>query len=309
MEIIDPQKLVALYEARDLDALNRLAIPAQRALNKDDTFSSVLMLSAHRIKHLLKIPTVDADCIILNLEDGVSKEEKPFALVLCGIFLAKYKSCNKKLVVRVNPLDEGGVEEIRYITRFMPDAIRVSKVKDKNDIDKILKLVDKDIDIHLSIETAQAWNNMLELGKDSRVKVFYLGILDLLADLNLPQSLLEVDNPTIHYMLSHFLVSSSSVGVKAVSFNFQDFKNLDMFSRWLELEKSMGFMAKGCISPKQAELVNSRFVVKLEDMQKAKEIIKLFENNLKDGASGFVSERFGFIDEPIYKDALNLIKH
>ena len=86
MEIETLEHIKALYEARDLDALKRLAIPAQRVLNKDNSFSSVLMLSAHRIKHLLKIPTVDADCIILNLEDGVAKRRNLLHLFFVGFF-------------------------------------------------------------------------------------------------------------------------------------------------------------------------------------------------------------------------------
>ncbi|MDQ7068557.1 MAG: aldolase/citrate lyase family protein [Sulfurimonas sp.] len=85
-----------------MSLLDSLAVPTFREINKDNSFKSVLMLSANNIKHLSKIVSLEADAIMLNLEDGVSKEEKPFALVLCAIFLTQLNKCSKKLIVRVN---------------------------------------------------------------------------------------------------------------------------------------------------------------------------------------------------------------
>jgi citrate lyase subunit beta/citryl-CoA lyase len=109
------------------------------------------------------------------------------------------------------------------------------------------------------------------------------------------------------YLLSHFLITCKSIGVKPVSFVYQDYKNLDEFSKWLELEKKMGFSAKGCISPKQSELVQKIFGSDEAEIQKAKKIVELFEANEAKGITGFVDEEFGFIDEPIYKGAKVLL--
>ena len=97
--------------------------------------------------------------------------------------------------------------------------------------------------------------------------------------------------------------------VKAVSFVFQEYKDTKSFRNWLELEKSMGFDAKGCISPVQARIVNEVFKQDVsEELQRAREIVRLFEEKQADGIGGFVDERYGFIDEPVYKGALSLVK-
>ena len=295
------------YKSRDLELLDKLAIPAYRELNKKSDFRSVLMLSCNNLKHLSKIESMDADCIMLNLEDGVSKEDKPFALVLCAIFLSKIKKSDKKLVVRVNALDEGGYEEITYLNQFMPDAIRVPKIKYREEVLSVLALLKEDIELHLSIETAHSWHNLSSLAVNNRVTTFYLGILDLFADMKLSQSLINIQNPTMKYMLSHFLITSKSMGVKPVSFVFQEFKDLDTFSKWIELEKSMGYDSKGCISPKQVELVNKIFVDEEEQIKRAEVIVKLFEMHREEGITGFVDDEYGFIDEPIYKGAIALL--
>ncbi|MDY0120654.1 MAG: aldolase/citrate lyase family protein [Sulfurimonas sp.] len=307
MDPIFLQTLHSLYESRDLEALDALATPTFRSLNTDQKFRSALMLSCNNIKHLSKISSLEADAIILNLEDGVSAEEKPFALVLCAIFLANLKECDKKLIVRVNPLDEGGYDEIAYLNQFMPDAIRVPKIRTKKEVQSVLHLLKDEIELHLSIETAQSWNNLASLKVDKRVKAFYLGVLDLFADMKFSHSMIEKNNPTMRYILSHFLVTSKAMGVKPVSFVYQEFKDLEKFSEWIALEKEMGYDAKGCISPDQAKLANAMFVDKEEEIRRAKIIIKLFEMHREEGITGFVDEEYGFIDEPIYKGALALL--
>jgi len=301
-------KIQKAYEARDLEALDALATPTFREVNKKSNFRSVLMLSCNNLKHLSKIESLEADCIMLNLEDGVSDEDKPFALVLAAIFLTRHKKSDKKLVVRVNALNEGGYEEITYLNQFMPDAIRVPKIANEKEVRNILALLHDEIELHLSIETAAAWHNLSTLAVNHRVTTFYLGVLDLFADMGLPQSLIDRDNPTMHYMLSHFLVSSKAMHVKPVSFVYQEFKDLDGFRAWLELEREMGYMAKGCISPDQVKLVNELFVDKAEEIKRAKVIVKLFEMHRDEGITGFVDEEYGFIDEPIYKGALKLLE-
>jgi len=300
-------KIEQAYEARDLVALDALAEPTFRVLNKRNDFRSVLMLSCDKLKHLKKIESLEADCIMLNLEDGVSKEDKHFALVLCAIFLTIHKECSKKLVVRVNALDEGGYEEITYLNQFMPDAIRVPKIKNNKEVDSVLALLNEEIELHLSIETSDAWHNLSTLKTNQRVTTFYLGILDLFADMKLSQSLINLSNPTMLYMLSHFLVTSRAMKVKPVSFVYQDFKNLEEFSLWIELEKSMGYDAKGCISPDQVKLTNEMFVDAEAEIKRAMVIVKLFEMHRDSGVTGFVDDEYGFIDEPIYKGALALL--
>jgi citrate lyase subunit beta/citryl-CoA lyase len=295
------------YKNRDLQTLDKFAIPVYREVNKKNDFRSVLMLSCNNIKHLSKILTLDSECIMLNLEDGVSKEDKPYALVLCAIFLSRITKSDKKLVVRVNALDEGGYEEITYLNQFMPDAIRVPKIRDEKEVQKILALLNEDIQLHLSIETAKAWHNLSKLRPNDRVTTFYLGVLDLFADMNLSQSLIKRDNPTMLYILSHFLITSKSMGIKPVSFVYQEFKNTNEFILWLDLEKNMGYDAKGCISPNQVKLVNEKFVDEEKSINRAKVIVKLFEMYQADGVTGFVDDEYGFIDEPIYKGALALL--
>ena len=267
------------------------------------------MLSSHNVKHLEKIPHLSAECIMLNLEDGVSAQQKSEALRLCAQALKKHQKIDKKMVVRVNPLDEGGLEEIAYLNSYRPDAIRIPKIRTVGDVERALDAIDQQIEVHLSIETKEAWLSLAQLRINPRVKVFYLGILDLFADLGLSQSLLTPENPILHYMLSHFLITSRALGVKPVSFVYQEHHNDEGLRAWLEVERQIGFDAKGCITPDQVTLIHEAFGHRDIEIQRCREIVKLFEEQKANGITGFVDEQYGFIDEPIYKGALAVLKN
>lgn len=303
------ESLKKIVEDNDIEALDALLKPMGRIQNRTQKFKSALMLSAHNLKHLLKIDTVNSDCVMLNLEDGVSASQKPVALRLAAYFLSKIHQSQKKLVVRVNALDEGGLEEISFLNAYKPDAIRVPKIRTRADVERVLQVLDDSIELHLSIETKEAFTNLKTLQVEGRVKVVYLGILDLLADLGLDQSIIIPENPTIHYLLAEFLIVAKSIGAYPVSFVYQDYQNMQEFQRWLQLEKMMGLNAKGCVSPAQSDEVMKAFELKDEQLERARYIIDLFEKMQEQGVTGFADEKYGFIDEPIYKGALKLVEN
>lgn len=302
------EALQKIVDEKNIKALDALLKPNNRIQNRGQSFKSALMLSAHNLKHLLKIESLKSDCIMLNLEDGVSTELKPVALRLAAYYLSMSPQSSKKIVVRVNAIDEGGLDEISFLNAYKPDAIRVPKIRSLDDINSVLKVLDENIELHISVETKEAFSNLRSLQSKGRVKAVYLGVLDLLADLGLDQSIIVPENPTIHHLLAEFLISARTIGAYPVSFVYQDYQNMAEFQRWLQLEKTMGFTAKGCVSPAQADEAMRHFELEDKALEKAHYIIKLFEKMREQGVTGFADDKYGFIDEPIYKGALRLIK-
>jgi citrate lyase subunit beta/citryl-CoA lyase len=268
---------------------------------------SALMVSAHRVKHLNKLDGLAADIAVINLEDGVAPEEKPRARALAALFVANARAAKPELVVRVNPLGQGGEEDIERINRAMPDAIRIPKLRNAAEVVRACGLIDPAIRIHLSIETGDALKNLTELRVEERVDTAYLGVLDLCADLGLPQSVMTPDCPTAQHLLSRFLVDARIAGLYPVSFVFQEYRDLAAFEQWCQLEKRMGFPAKGCISPGQVEIANRIFIPGPEEIERAEAIVRCFEAEAAKGNTGFVHERYGFVDEPIYRGALAVL--
>lgn len=304
----DLSKIEKMFNEKNINEAKKLIIKPQRKKPQSVLNRSYLMLSANKIKHLNKLDSLECDWVTINLEDGVSPEEKEIARYMTGVFVSNLKNSYSKIIVRVNPLDEGGREDIEFINRVKPDAIRIAKIRTKEDAEKACEFIDNDIEIHFSLETKEAFNSITSLRTDNRITTFSLGIFDLLADLGISHSALVYNNPTIEYILSKFLVDCRSIGATPVSFTYQEYQKLESFRHWCRLEKKMGFLSKSCISPKQTEIANEIFDISSDEKSKAAYIIKRFEEMQKKGITGFSDEAYGFIDEPIYKGAKKVLQ-
>jgi citrate lyase subunit beta/citryl-CoA lyase len=297
-------KDISFFNNFDLNWLKGLIVEPLRKREKITFFKSAQMVNPLKIEHLNKIDELDADVIVINLEDGIAKEHKERALILAGVFISNLISSQVKVVVRVNPFHEGGKEEIEFLNSIKPDAIRVAKVREMEEIESILEVLDDDITLHLSIETKEAFNNLRYINLSGKVEACYLGALDLLTDLGLPQSTLQFHNPTAEYILSRFLVDCKIAGVVPVGFTYQNYNDLEGFRNWCKLEKSMGYRSKSCLGPKQTKIANTVFKEEEWIIEKARHIKNIFEEKAAEGETGFMDDDYGFIDEPIYKDAL-----
>ncbi|QOR61106.1 HpcH/HpaI aldolase/citrate lyase family protein [Sulfurovum sp. ST-21] len=265
---------------------------------------SNMMLNPLALKHLNRIDTLSADMITLNLEDAIAPSRKKEALHNIALFLSHMEHSNSFIIVRTNPLDKGGREEISFLNRFEFDAVRIAKIRNQTEIAQALCLLSEDKELHISLETKEAFENLSALRIDERLTTANLGILDLLTSLGLPQSLVHIGNPTIDYILSRFLIDSKTAGIHPISFMFQDYNDTETFRAWCAYEKGMGFESKACMGPKQVEIANEIFGVSSEELKRAEHIKNLFEANAAKEKNGFMDEKYGFIDEPIYRDAL-----
>jgi len=265
---------------------------------------SNMMLNPLQLKHLNRMDESEADMITLNLEDAIAPSRKKEALHNIALFLSHMEHSNSFIIVRTNPLDEGGAEEISFLNDFSFDAVRVAKVKNQNQIAQALTLLSKDKELHISLETKEAFENLSKLRIDERLTTANLGILDLLTSLGLPQSIVKQGNPTIDYILSKFLVDAKTAGIHPISFMFQEYNDTETFRAWCEHEKRMGFSSKACMGPKQVAIANEVFRYDEDAIIRAKHIKEAFEQQSAQGNNGFMDEKYGFIDEPIYRDAL-----
>ena len=269
---------------------------------------SNMMLNPLQLKHLNRMDESDADMITLNLEDAIAPSRKKEALQNIALFLSHMEYSKSFIIVRVNPLDEGGVEEISFLNDFSFDAVRVAKVKTQLEVAQALTLLHEDKELHISLETKEAFETLSTLRIDPRFTTANLGILDLLTSLGLPQSLVTQGNPTINYILSKFLVDTKTTGIHPISFMFQEYNDTKTFRKWCEQEKMMGFNSKACMGPKQVAIANNVFGVDTLALKRAKDIKIRFEEESKKNNHGFMDDNYGFIDEPIYRDALLILK-
>ena len=270
---------------------------------------SNMMLNPLNLKHLNSMDESDADMITLNLEDAIAPSRKKEALLNIALFLSHMEKSNAFIIVRTNPLNEGGSEEIAFLNDFSFDAIRVAKVKNQTEIAQVLTLLSTDKELHISLETKEAFESLRTLRIDERLTTANLGILDLLTSLGLPQSIVTLENPTIDYILSKFLVDAKTAGIHPISFMFQEYNDTETFRAWCQHEKMMGFESKACMGPKQVQIANEVFTIHNHELERARHIKEAFEIYSAKGMNGFMDDTYGFIDEPIYRDALLVLNN
>ena len=272
-------------------------------------YRSNMMLNPLNLKHLNRMDESDADMITLNLEDAIAPSRKKEALHNIALFLSHMEHANSFIIVRTNPLNEGGAEEIAFLNDFGFDAVRVAKIKNQTEISQALTLLSADKELHISLETKEAFESLSTLRIDERLTTANLGILDLLTSLGLPQSLVTLENPTIDYILSKFLVDAKTAGIHPISFMFQEYNDTETFNAWCEREKMMGFETKACMGPKQVQIANDIFSIHKYEQARALHIKEAFEAHSAQGINGFMDDKYGFIDEPIYRDSLLILNN
>ena len=269
---------------------------------------SNMMLNPLHLKHLNRMDESEADMITLNLEDAIAPSRKKEALHNIALFLSHMEHSNSFIIVRTNPLDEGGAEEIAFLNDFSFDAVRVAKLKNQTEVAQALTLLSEDKALHISLETKEAFKALSTLRIDERLTTANLGILDLLTSLGLPQSIVTLNNPSIDYILAKFLVDAKTAGIHPISFMFQEYHDTETFKAWCQREKMMGFTSKACMGPKQVAVANEVFALDDDALERAKHIKQVFESNAAQSNNGFMDEKYGFIDEPIYRDALLVLE-
>lgn len=291
-------------ETLPTDFGNKRKVPAPKRLCRSN-----MMLNPLNLKHLNRMDESDADMITLNLEDAIAPSRKKEALRNIALFLSHMEQSKSFIIVRTNPLGEGGEEEIAFLNDFAFDAVRVAKIKNQTEIAQALTLLSADKELHISLETKEAFEHLGTFGIDKRLTTANLGILDLLTSLGLPQSLVMLGSPTIDYILSKFLVDAKMAGIHPVSFMFQAYHDTKTFKAWCEREKMMGFESKACMGPKQVQIANEIFTMNTYEYQRAKHIKEAFEAHSAESINGFMDDTYGFIDEPIYRDSLLILNN
>jgi len=270
---------------------------------------SNMMLNPLNLTHLNRIDESPADAITLNLEDAIAPARKREALENIALFLSHCPQSRSRIIVRVNPLDAGGAEEIRFLNAYGFDAVRLAKVRSRDEILRALALLSPDKALHISVETVDAFRDLAHWGGIARLTTANLGILDLLADLNLPQHLLVPGNPTIEHLLATFLIRARTAGLLPTGFMFQDYADTATYTRWLQELRRMGYDAAACMGPAQVAIANRLMAPDENERIRAEYIRDRFEANQAQNVHGFMDEQYGFIDEPIYRDALNILKN
>lgn len=270
------------------------------------TIRTFLFAPANHPRRVEKAFLLDADAVILDLEDACAVSEKEVSRDKVVEALAKPRKCLG--YVRINPLDSHyGFGDILGVVRQGVDGILLPKTESVRDVqiadwmigrlERERGLKEGSIDLMPLIETGKGLGNLREiLGAKTRIRRVAFGAGDFSLDMNLQWTtdeleLLPYRNEIV--MLSRW--AGLEPPIDTVWINLQDTEG---FAQSAHRAKQLGFQGKLCIYPDQVPVVNEAFTPSEKEVQKAQRLVDAFEQAEREGSSSFQLDG-QFIDYPI----------
>jgi len=278
---------------------------------------SFLFVPADSERKLKKSLGSDADALILDLEDSVAASERPRARSLARAFLSDRGE--RPVWIRINALDtEDALPDLRQIMPGAPDGIVLPKpgsVKEVLQLDKLLSVLEQENDIAegetkvlpIATERPGAMFHLHEYaGSTSRLAGLTWGAEDLSAALGAVANKDESGNwlPPYELARSLCLFAAADAEVPAIDTIFADFRDNEGLARVASNARRDGFSGMLAIHPGQIEIINKAFTPLAGEIDRAREIIRLFAENPETGVIGLEGE---MLDRPHLLQAQKIV--
>jgi citrate lyase subunit beta/citryl-CoA lyase len=276
---------------------------------KDQLRRSRLYLPGNEPKFFVNAGLHSPDGIILDLEDSVAPTEKDAAQLLVRNALRSVDFYGAERMVRINQLPKG-LDDLKFIVPNNVNVILISKCESTEQIHQLEKEVDKLRKQHKIenpiyfmpiIESALGVIKAYEIATASKYNcALAIGLEDYTADIGTQRTNEGRESIFARQMLVN---AAKAAGIQAIDTVFSDVADMEALRQSVIEAKSLGFEGKGCIHPRQIQVVHEAFAPTVEEIEKAKKIVIAFEEAEKKGL-GVVSLGSKMIDPPVVKRAI-----
>ncbi len=268
---------------------------------------SLLFVPGDRPDRMAKAAALDADALILDLEDAVALSAKANARAAIADFLAAPR--RQALFVRVNPLDSGMVDDdLAAVLPAAPDGIVLPKAEGGKSLSALARrLTGGVLILPIATETPAAIFGMGSYGGVSeRLCGLTWGAEDLPAAIGASTSREDDGSYTAPYQLARSLTlfGAHAAGVPAIETVYPNFRDLDGLAAYAARGRRDGFTGMMAIHPSQLSVINAAFSPSEAEITLARAIVDLFAAN---PAAGALSMDGKMIDAPHLKAAQALL--
>ena len=278
---------------------------------KQPLWRSLLFVPATAERFVAKAHTRDADGIIIDLEDAVAPDEKERARSLLPEVMEKVGQSGADILVRINRPWRMTMADLEASVLNGISAIVLTKTESADHVifvDEVISELEVErginrgaIDLFVLIETAKGYLNVREIVHSStRLRAVSLGMEDFAEVIGMP----EVDTEAILGYNREVHVAAREAGILMMGYpgSIADFSDLEMFRNNIRRARRLGFDGGACIHPAQVAILNEEFSPSDTDVERAEQIIALYDEAKSDGA-GAVAFEGKMIDEPIVRRA------
>ncbi|VDK46779.1 unnamed protein product [Anisakis simplex] len=292
---------------------------------------AVLYVPGSSEKMLKKVPQIEVDCLVLEMEDGVAMSAKEEARLNIRKYLDELpaKGTHKclELGVRVNSVASQLIyEDVKEVAKSenMPEAFMIPKVDSIEDLAAVFeafrsaygekRISESNTRLVIWIESARALLDMprilnaaVNLNKSTgffKVDGVVFGSDDFCADIGATRT---KDGRENIYARQRFVTCCKAFGLQAIDSVYIDIKDQQGLKAQCEEGRLWGFDGKQVIHPSQIDVVQSAFLPSVERVEWARELMKEFVEHEKKGKGAF-NFRGHMIDKPLLLQAMNVVK-
>lgn len=237
---------------------------------------SVLYMPGANTRALEKARSLDADVLILDLEDAVALSQKVQARQHILDALAEGGYGHRELVVRVNGFDTPwGREEIAAFAHAPISALCLPKVESAAEVQAVVQLLVQE----QAPETLRLWamaetpRGVLAIdeiaGSHSRLEAIVMGTSDLAKELRVPHT---PDRLGLQASLSQCVLAARAHGLDVLDGVHLNLDDEAGFEQACEQGVQLGFDGKTLIHPKQIAAANEAFGPSEQQLAQAKKI-------------------------------------
>jgi citrate lyase subunit beta/citryl-CoA lyase len=272
---------------------------------------SRIYLPGNRPRMIQKGPGLGADAVILDLEDSVSPEQKDAARFLVCRAIKMIDFGLSEVMVRINPINHGGLLDLAAVLASGPDAIVVPKCESKADVLAVENAIkdaeiEKQIRILPMIETAKGILNAYEVACASpMVDAITFGGEDFTQDIGATRT---KTGREIFWGRSMVVIAAKAARVQALDTVFADLTDEEGLRRDTIDIKEMGFDGRAAIHPSQIETIHECFTPTNDEIQYAANVI-FAADKAKNAGSGVAVVKGKMIDKPIIQRAEKILRY
>ncbi|MEP3277870.1 MAG: CoA ester lyase [Stappiaceae bacterium] len=246
---------------------------------------SVLYMPGSNARVLEKAKSLNADSLILDLEDAVAPEKKSEARDLVCRAVKGGGYGHRELILRINGLDTPwGEEDLAAAMAAQPNAILVPKIFNPADVMRIAETINAGgvpltTELWIMMETPLAMLNagaIAEIAKDpdARLSCMVMGTNDLAKDTK--AALTAGRAPMVPWLMT-CIAAARAFGLNIIDGVYNDFADLQGFADECRQGREMGMDGKTLIHPKQIDPCNEAFSPNHEQVSMARKIMAAFE--------------------------------
>jgi citrate lyase subunit beta/citryl-CoA lyase len=242
---------------------------------------SALYMPGSNARALEKARTIDADALILDLEDAVAPDAKALAREQVAAAVAARGFGHREIVVRINALaTPWGHDDLKALAAVQPDAILVPKVNDGAEARALSEALDAtgaapSVALWVMFETPQAVLNAASIGAaGGRLACIVAGTNDLVKEFR------GRHTPGREGLLPHLtllLAAARANGLAALDGVYNDIPNTAGFEAACAQGAALGFDGKTLIHPSQVAPCNAAFAPDAAEVADARKILAAFD--------------------------------